>query len=160
MNYYEILFLIRIGVVIPSNCLGCYCLIVLGGNKHPGEVHYPGALFRVAIIRGYILFSIVWALIVQGPIIWGTISRVAMFGGQLSWGAIVLFHVLPVAALFFWKFYFSFKTTYKELIWCTNNPNAHIRTFCKCWSFIWRCFFPSSILKYVLSFAGHQASKG
>ena len=43
MNYYEILFLILIGVVIPSNCLGCYCLIVLGGNKHySGEVHYPG----------------------------------------------------------------------------------------------------------------------
>ena len=29
--------------------------IVLGGNKHfPGGVHYPGAIFRVAIIRGYI----------------------------------------------------------------------------------------------------------
>ena len=60
MNYYEILFLILIGVVIPSNCLGCYCLIVLGGSKHyPGEVHYPGAIFRVAIIREYILICIV-----------------------------------------------------------------------------------------------------
>ena len=28
-----------------------------------------------------------------------------------------------------------------------NNPNAHIPTFCKRWSFIWRCFFPASILK-------------
>ena len=39
MNYYEILFLIIIGVVVQSNCLGCY---------------YPGAIFRVAIIWGYI----------------------------------------------------------------------------------------------------------
>ena len=50
--------------------------------------------------------------------------------------------VLPVTTLFFWKFCFSLRTFYKELIWCTNNPNAQIRTFCKCWSFIWRCFFP------------------
>ena len=49
--------------------------------------------------------------------------------------------------LFFWKFYFSVKTSYQELIWCTNYPNAHIPTFCKCWSFIWECFFPMSILK-------------
>ena len=29
--------------------------IVLGGNKHfPGGVHYPGAIFQVAIIWGYI----------------------------------------------------------------------------------------------------------
>ena len=47
---------------------------------------------------------------------------------------------------FFWKFCFSLKTFYKELIWCTNDPNAHIRYFCKRWSFIWRCFFPVSIL--------------
>ena len=33
------------------------------------------------------------------------------------------------------------------MIWYTNDPNAHIRTFCKRWSFIWRCFFPMSILK-------------
>ena len=33
------------------------------------------------------------------------------------------------------------------MIWCTNNTNAHIPTFCKCWSFIWRCFFPVSILQ-------------
>ena len=54
--------------------------------------------------------------------------------------------VLPVTTLFFWKFCFSWRTSYKELIWCTNDPNAHIRTFCKRWSFIWRCFFPVSIL--------------
>ena len=48
----------------------------------------------------------------------------------------------------FWKFYFSFRTLYKELIWCANEPNVHIRTFRKHWSFIWRYFFPVSILKY------------
>ena len=47
--------------------------------------------------------------------------------------------------LFFWKFCFSLRTFYKELICCTKNPNVHICTFCKCWSFIWRCFFPVSI---------------
>ena len=46
----------------------------------------------------------------------------------------------------FWKFCFSLRTFYKELIWCTNDPNAHIRTFWERWSFIWRCFFPVSIL--------------
>ena len=43
---------------------------------------------------------------------------------------------LRVTILFFWKFCFSLRTSYKELIRCTNDPNAHIRTFCKCWSFI------------------------
>ena len=55
--------------------------------------------------------------------------------------------VLPETSSFFWKFCFSLRTSYKELIWCTNDPNAHIRTFCKRWSFIWRCFFHVSILK-------------
>ena len=54
---------------------------------------------------------------------------------------------LQVTTLLFWKFCFSLKTSYKELIRCTNDPNPHIRTFCKRWSFIWRCFFPVSILK-------------
>ena len=31
--------------------------------------------------------------------------------------------------------------------WCNNDPNAHIGTFCRLWSFIWRYFFPVSILK-------------
>ena len=53
--------------------------------------------------------------------------------------------VLPVTTWFFWKFYFSLRTSYKKLICCTNNPNAHICTFCKSWSFIWWCFFPVSI---------------
>ena len=51
-----------------------------------------------------------------------------------------------VTILFFWIFCFSLRTSYKELIWFTNNPNGHIRTFCKCYSFIWRCFFPVTIL--------------
>ena len=33
------------------------------------------------------------------------------------------------------------------MIWCSNNPNVHTRTFCKCLSFTRRCFFPLSILK-------------
>ena len=45
------------------------------------------------------------------------------------------------------KFCFSLRTSHKELIWCTNDPNAHIPTFRKRWSFIWRCYFPVSILK-------------
>ena len=36
--------------------------------------------------------------------------------------------VLPVTNLFFWKFCFSLRTSYKELIWCTKC--AHVRTFC------------------------------
>ena len=58
--------------------------------------------------------------------------------------------VLPVTTIFFWKFCFSLRTSYKELICCTNNPNTHICNFCKRWSFIWRCFFPVSILKGTL----------
>ena len=54
---------------------------------------------------------------------------------------------LPVTSLFFWKFCFSLRTSYKELVWCAKNTNVHIRTFCKRWSFIWRYFFPVSILK-------------
>ena len=54
--------------------------------------------------------------------------------------------VLPVTTLFFWKIYFSLRTSYKELICCTSNSNAHVCTFCKCWSFIMRCFFSLSIL--------------
>ena len=33
------------------------------------------------------------------------------------------------------------------MIWCTIDSNAHIPSFCKRWSFIWRCFFPVCILK-------------
>ena len=55
--------------------------------------------------------------------------------------------VLPLTTLLFWKFCFSLRIYFKELIWCTNNPNVHIYTFRKRWSFIWGWFFPVSILK-------------
>ena len=54
---------------------------------------------------------------------------------------------LPVTTLFFWKFCFSLRTSYKELFWCTNYPTVHIHTFRKHWSFIWGWFSPVSILK-------------
>ena len=60
--------------------------------------------------------------------------------------------VLPVTTLFFWKFCFSLRTSYEELICCTKNPNAHICTFWKRWSFIWRYFFLVSILNRIWSF--------
>ena len=44
--------------------------------------------------------------------------------------------VLPVTTLVFWKFYSSLRTSYKELTWCTSNPNAHTLTLCKRWSYI------------------------
>ena len=43
---------------------------------------------------------------------------------------------LPVTTLLFRKFWFSLRTSYKELIGCTNHPNVHIHTFRKRWSFI------------------------
>ena len=42
--------------------------------------------------------------------------------------------------LFFRKFCLSLRTSYKELICCNNNSDAHICTFCKRWTFIWWCF--------------------
>ena len=70
---------------------------------------------------------------------------------QIEWwvqnGPITKNGVLPVATLFFWKFCFSLRTSYKEFIWCTNDPNDHIHTFRKRCSYIWGCFFPVSILK-------------
>ena len=47
----------------------------------------------------------------------------------------------------FWKCCFNLKTFYRELIWCLKDPNVHISTFCKSWSFIWQYFLPASILK-------------
>ena len=44
----------------------------------------------------------------------------------------------------FWKFCFILRTFYKELIWCTNYPNVHVKL--SLWNFIWGCFFPMSIL--------------
>ena len=70
---------------------------------------------------------------------------------ELEWwvqnGPITKNGVLPRTTLFFKKFRFSLRTCYKELIWCTIEPNAHICTFCKCWSFIWQCYFPVSVPK-------------
>ena len=51
----------------------------------------------------------------------------------------------PVTTLFFRKFCFSVRTSYKEFIWCINDPNVHVR-FLEGWSFIWQCFFLVSIL--------------
>ena len=44
--------------------------------------------------------------------------------------------VLPVTTLYFLKLCFCLRTSYKRLMSCTTNPNAHIRTFCKHWSII------------------------
>ena len=44
--------------------------------------------------------------------------------------------------LFYKKFCFSLRTSYKKLILCANYSNVHIHTFQKSWSFIWGCFFP------------------
>ena len=52
--------------------------------------------------------------------------------------------VLPVIALLFWNLSLSLKASYKELIWCTIDPNVYIPLFCNCWSFIWQSFFPVS----------------
>ena len=88
MNYTEILFLIII--VMQRNC-----------TKHfSGGVHYPDAIFLMAIIWGYI--SVV-NIILRGNSLsasclranyLGDNFRLAIFGGQLSgghlsWGAIV-----------------------------------------------------------------------
>ena len=62
---------------------------------------------------------------------------------------------LPVTTLFSWKF-----CLFMNHLWCTNSLNAHIPTFCKCWSFIWRCFFPVSILNGVASIEGPALIKG
>ena len=40
----------------------------------------------------------------------------------------------------FWKIRPSFRTSWKELIWSTNDPNANIRIFRNCWSLILGCF--------------------
>ena len=71
---------------------------------------------------------------------------------QIEWwlqnGPIIMSGVLPVATLFSWKFCPSFRTSEKELIWYTNDPNVHIRIFRKRWSLILSCVFPVSILLF------------
>ena len=49
--------------------------------------------------------------------------------------------------LIFWKNLFQFKNHLYRVDFLYQQPNAHICTFCKRWSFIWCCFFPGSILK-------------
>ena len=70
---------------------------------------------------------------------------------QIEWrvqnGPITKSGILPVTTLFFWKFCSSLRTSFKELSWCTKDPNAHIRIFRKHWSLILGYFFPVSILK-------------
>ena len=68
-------------------------------------------------------------------------------GWEVQNGPITKNGVFPVTTLFFWKFCFIVRTSSKELIRCTNYPTVHIYTFCKRWSFIWKYFFPVSILK-------------
>ena len=45
---------------------------------------------------------------------------------------------------------FSYKTSYEEIICCSNYPNVHIHTFRKHLSFIWVYFLPVSNLKRCL----------
>ena len=47
----------------------------------------------------------------------------------------------------FLKILLQFEDLYKNFVWCTHDWNAHIPTFCKRWSFIWRYFFIQSIFK-------------
>ena len=42
---------------------------------------------------------------------------------------------------FFWKFCFSLRSFYEELIWWINCSNFPLPIFCKHWSFIWGCYF-------------------
>ena len=58
---------------------------------------------------------------------------------QIEWGvqyrSIIKRGILPVSISFFWNFCFSERTSYKELIWCTNCANVNIHTFRKRLSF-------------------------
>ena len=65
-------------------------------------------------------------------------------GGQN--GRITKNGILTLITLIFWKFCFSLRTSYIQLIWYSNYPNDHIHTFRKLWIFVWVCFFPVSIL--------------
>ena len=69
---------------------------------------------------------------------------------QIEWwvhnGPIKKNEVLLVTISFFKKLCFSLRTSYRHVIWCANYLTVHICTFCKHWSFIWRFFFPVSIL--------------
>ena len=46
-----------------------------------------------------------------------------------------------------WKFCFSWRTSSKGLIWCSNYSNAHIHTFCERWIFLkWNLLFSNEYL--------------
>ena len=45
------------------------------------------------------------------------------------------------------NFCFSLRNSYKEMIWCTNDPNVHIHIFRKRWRLILGGFLSVSILK-------------
>ena len=93
MNYNEILFLIII--VMQRNC-----------TKHfPGGVHYPDAIFLMAIIWGYI--SVI--NIIQGAII----LRGNCPGGQLSWGAIVRGAIIQGAIVLFPEISYLYRSIYQ-----------------------------------------------
>ena len=52
---------------------------------------------------------------------------------QIKWlvqtGPITQNGVLPLTTLYYRKFCFSLRAFHKELIGCTNDPNAHMQTF-------------------------------
>ena len=59
-----------------------------------------------------------------------------MFGQIIQNGPLKKNGVGTLANLFFRKIKVSFKTSYKELIYCINYPNIHIHTFHKRLNFI------------------------
>ena len=61
------------------------------------------------------------------------------------YGRITKNEVFSVTTLIYRTFYFSLRTSYKELIWCTSYPNFHIHTLYKRWS------FHVSMLKYPIT---------
>ena len=107
MNYNEILFLIII--VMQRNC-----------TKHfSGGVHYPDAIFLMAIIWGYI--SVV-NIILRGNSLsasclranyLGDNFRLAIFGGQLSWGAIVRGAIIQGAIVLFPEISYLYRSIYQ-----------------------------------------------
>ena len=68
---------------------------------------------------------------------------------RLQNGPITKSGVLPATTLFFWKICSSFRTSYKELTSCNNDPNVHIRIFRQRWSLILGCSFPVNILNLI-----------
>ena len=85
-------------------------------------------------------------LLCQKQMLWQTERR-------LQNGPITKSGILPVTIFFLLlKICSSFGISLKQLIWCTNDANVHIRIFCKRWSLILGCFLPVSILKQTFSY--------